>query len=131
MGRPSHIPNGVRLRINIHVRDGEAEDVAGGERALCDRFEDIFQGAIRSGQLVSALKKCWALATLPELSNLSVFAVDSKKKIKRTETMLSQQRQSQMSVEMHLHADTENENEDEKEGVEGDVDAAVLMDIEQ
>ena len=117
--RPNNIPNGLRVHLNIHIVD---EDNQG--QNIIDRFENILNEAVQTGQLQSTLKSCWKLDQLPTVSNLSVSTKDSKKKERlHTNEMHDGPDLEMNKLETHINNnDTGNSNEfegDDEQFVEG------------
>jgi len=76
--RPSSIPNGLKVHVNVHVVDDEEDN------DMLQHFENLMNNAIISGQVQSSIRGCWELDEVPTISNLSVNAKDSKKKMRMT-----------------------------------------------
>eukprot|EP01083_Nonionella_stella_P083952 232214_1 len=99
MVRPYNIPNGVKVQLNIHVRD-ENHDTDSNRHNLCYTCERIMSSAIEGGQLQSSCLDCWGLHCAPGVSNLSVRTKDSKKKTRNMSVRA-------MDTEMVDHQETD------------------------
>merc|ERR1712154_230802 len=76
--RPSNIPNGLKVHVNVHVVDDEEDN------DMLQQFENVMNNAINSGQVQSSIRDCWQLDEVPTISNLSVNEKDSKRKMRMT-----------------------------------------------
>ena len=70
--KPIHIPNGLRVNINIHMNDNMNNELKNIEKLLLK--------SIKNGQLADTMMESWDLDQIPMISNLKCFAKDSKQK---------------------------------------------------
>ena len=104
--RPTDIPNGLRVHVNVSVVIDDEKD-----ENLCERFENLMNDAINSGQVQATFGECWKLDEVPTVSNLSVSTKDSKKRIKKWSTMEGVQMTMEEEKEADAGALQMNENE--------------------
>merc|ERR1712000_559362 len=80
--------------------------------------------AISSGQVQSSIRDCWELGEVPTISNLSVNAKDSKKKMRMT----SLEGQLEMNQHDTAYVDTTEDVEmEQKEDADGDDDEVAYV----
>jgi len=120
--RPTNIPNGLRVHLNIHVVDDDEED-----QNKCEEFETVMIDALKSGQVQASFRDCWELNSVPIVSNLSVDTKDSKKKIRKMNTMEGMQMTSELGVRVQSTDPDMNGTGD----VDVDVDEVLLNDEDE
>ena len=91
--KPSLIPNGVKIVINLYINNAKAIDL-NPEKILID--------ANNNGQLPTAIKDAWGLNTAPAISNFKYQRHESKDRAKNsvTITVKSEENNVKKNIEM-------------------------------
>lgn len=82
--KPSQIPDGLRLRMYVHINHTKAIDT---------NCEKLLLEALKNGRMTSMLKEAWSLHEAPLVSNINHDRIESKQRVNSMVTISMKERQ--------------------------------------